>query len=328
MSGFGIESLSPRAVAREVVALPFGLTWAELAPALPPLAGSGFVATRRRALQGLRARERSTLLAIEGGPSVVDLFVKRATRAERDRYDILRRAQVPIPELLAVVDRGGDDVVLVFEFLDRIGIDVRDPTDVTELLELIAHLSLVRPSSAEPPLPRGQVEAAFHLAVRDALRHIVDDRHVESWMAAYHRADAAAARMPQALSHGELYFQQVGRRERGRLVVFDLATVGRRPRFWDVAGVVAPIASGLAEPEATTFDRYLDVLVALGATGPDADADEAFLEMRWLRALRSFQALPWVVGSRDDPELGVDLDVHVGILERDLADLGAIERSQ
>ncbi len=46
---------------------------------------------------------------------------------------------------------------------------------------------------------------------------------VPRWLDAYFETKQACVQMPKALTHGEMYFQQVGRSGGGALVLFDLA---------------------------------------------------------------------------------------------------------
>ena len=333
MTAFSKASLSPRRVPSEVVALPFGLTWRELAPALridAVAARSSLVATRRFELQGLRGEGRSAVVTVEGAAAPLDLFVKLVLTPERDTHAMLRRAGVPVPRLLAEAARGDDRAVLVFEFLGTVGIDTSDPAEVVELLELVARLNAVdvRAAGQLPPLPPGQPDAVFTASIVDALTQIRERGRrraldVEQWLGAYALAGERAASMPGALTHGELYFQQVGRRAEGPLVLLDVATVHRRPRFSDVSSILAPLAAGLGETEADTLRRYLRALEGRGvAVPPVADA---LVELRWLRVHRAFQSLPWLTKSSTDPAIGRShLDGHVATLEHDLVELGAL----
>lgn len=331
VSTFTKTSLSARKVPREVVPLPFDLTWSELRPALPSdwePGESGLVATRRLELQGLRGRGRSTLLSIECRTAVIDLFVKIAHESERDRHPVLEREGVPVPQLLAHAVRADGQVVLVYECLDTIGIDVGDPTEVGELIQVAALLNAVQVDADLAPLPAGQPEAEFTETVRLALHTVIDlglrpDLDVEAWMEIYDRAKARCGLMPRSLTHGEFYFQQVGRRNEGPLVVFDLATVGCRPRFSDVCNILAPLATGAGESELSTLGRYLRLLKDAGVSVPAVDA--AFLELRWLRALSGFETLPWLTKSYTDPDIGIDqLEALVVALERDVVDLNEL----
>lgn len=232
--------------------------------------------------------------------------MKIAATSERDRHALLQRAGVPVPHLLVQAARDNGQVVRLFECLDTIGVDIGDPTEVSELLQVLAQLNAVDAGREVPPLPAGRPEAEFTESVQRALRTVVDlglrrDLHVEPWMAAYANAKRQGTPMPRALTHGEFYFQQVGRRNDGPLVVFDLATVGWRPRFSDLCSILAPIAAGAGETERKTFRRYLTMLQDLGAAVPDVA--DAFFELRWLRVLSGFESLPWLTSSYKDPHL-------------------------
>lgn len=333
---FDKEALSPRAVPSEVVPLPFDLAWPDLAPALPTMTlstGAKCVAKRRLELQGLRGRDRSTVITVQcrdkSGSQSADLFVKIADRSELDRYALVERAGVPVPRLLTEIPRGDEETVLVFEFLDTIGVDTRNPAEVAELLRILAELNSVPLSSHDvASLPTGRPEAEFTASVRHALLEVAGMGHerdvrVEAWLAAYSAAKRRAASMPRALTHGEFYFQQVGRRHGGPLVLFDLATLGPRPRFSDMSNVLSSLAAGTGTAESDVFHKYLRELSARGVAVPPAD--EAFLELRWLRVLTGFESLPWLTSNYNEPELGLaHLEEHVATLERDLIDLHAL----
>lgn len=330
MAAFSKESLSPRPVPAEVVPLPFELTWSDLAPALPKFASSSrsnLVASRRFELQGLRGRDRSALVTVEIGSASTTLFVKRAAMAERDRYLVLQKQGVPLPRLLAGVVRD-DHLVLVFEFLDAIGVDVSDPDEVDELLRLVARLNAVDAAAATrlSALAPGRPEAEFTESVLRALIHVADldllrVLEPDTWLSAYVDSKRRASSMPQGLTHGEFYFQQVGRRADGPLLVLDVATVALRPRFSDMCSILAPLARGTTE--ADIFARYLESLHALGVER--FDPSDALAELRWLRILNAFQSLPWLTRSYNDPELGLaHLEERVATLHRDLVDLKAL----
>ena len=332
VTAFTKDALSPRRVPPEVVPLPFDLTWSELGAVLSiheVPADSSVVAVRRLELQGLRGKDRSTVLSVESGAVCIDLFVKVATTSERERHALLERAGVPVPRLLIVTDRD-DQLVLVFECLDVIGVDLSDRTEVAELLCVVARLNAIDADAAEaPPLPAGRPEAEFTESVQQAL-HIVADlgfRHdvpVEPWLAAYSGSKRRAAAMPQAVTHGEFYFQHVGRRAGGPLVVLDHATVGWRPRFSDLCGIVAPIADGGNASESDIVGQYLERLQLLGVAIPSLA--DAMVELRWLRVLNAFQSLPWLTRTCTGLDVGrLHLEELLATLERDLFDLQALQ---
>ena len=328
-TAFTKESLSPRPVPDQAIPLPFDLTWSELTAALPAdefPGGDGHVAIRRFELQGLRSADRSTVVTVEGADATIDLFIKLATTAERDRHTLLQAARVPVPRLLAAIERSDGQLVLVFEFLDTIGIDTSDRAEVDELLGVVARMNAAEAAGEVPPLRRGRPEAEFTESVRRALGAVVDlglaiHPEIESWLRAYFDSKRRVVAMPQALTHGEFYFQQVGRSGRGPLVVLDHATVALRARFSDLCSILAPLATHSTESE--IFGRYLTHVRALGVATPDHT--EAFEELRWLRILTTFQSLPWLTESYNNPHLGLShLEERVATLEHDLSDLNAL----
>lgn len=112
---------------------------------------------REPAVRASRASREgpSTLVTAENGCASTTLFVKSASTVERDRYLVLQKAGVPLSRLLAEVRRD-DHLVVVFEFLDAIGVDTSDPDEVDEL-RLVALLNAVDATAAAglPALARG-----------------------------------------------------------------------------------------------------------------------------------------------------------------------------
>lgn len=341
MPTFDRASLSPRLVDAEPMDLPFGLTLHELAPALPGLARDRLaecVVTRRYALQGLRDRARSTPMTVRyaaaDGFDTVDLFVKRTPAAapEGEWYRLLAANDVPVPALLAEIPREDGDVVVVVELLELIGIDFDDSAEVTELLRLLARLNAIpdRAPHESPPSPKGLPEVQFTAMVRDALDALrvmepFEDLGivVPTWLGAYVATNRICATLPTALTHGEMYFQHVGRRRGGDLVLFDLATVGVRPRLSDLCSIVSVLAEQLAVDERDVLGRYLDETAALGAPVPAVDV--AYEELRLLRIHSAYQSLPWLVSAHTDPDIGFEMLAHsVATLRRDLFELGVL----
>jgi hypothetical protein len=137
------------------------------------------------------------------------------------------------------------------------------------------------------------------------LRQLAPFRDHQIGIERYHEAKRACAGIPSALTHGELSFQQVGRRADGTLVVFDLATLGLRPRLDDLCTVVPALAAHTGTDEGELLATYLDELAARG-TDDVPKPDVAAHELRRLRILGAFQSLPWLVRAHADPELGIE----------------------
>jgi hypothetical protein len=266
------------------------------------------------------------------GAAGIDVFVKRspASAREADRHVQLEAAGVAVPRLLFDVEASDGDHVLGFEFLDTIGIDFDSSKEVTELLTLVATLNAVPPSAlggSSRPSP-GRPEAEFTASVERALITAQSNRllrsaalEVSEWLDLYAVAKRWATCMPAALTHGEMYFQQVGRAAGGPLVIFDLATVGLRPRFSDLC-ILARDLDDLTDHDETEVLRiYLDALRAAGVATPTVV--DGLDELRRLRVLRGLQSMPWLAGALHDPELGLTVvEQNVETLRRDLADLG------
>jgi hypothetical protein len=144
------------------------------------------------------------------------VFVKQtadATAWEAAQYRLLTSHGVPTPELLVALFRNQAEV-LVLEFLPTIGVDFQASDQVRALLQLVARLNAVA-AEADPPTPgRGVPHADFDARVKVALSKVMLDTprlvDADRWFAGYQRARDALGSMPRALSHGELYFQQVG----------------------------------------------------------------------------------------------------------------------
>lgn len=339
VAGFDRTSLSPKLVEERPADLPFGLTLFDLGPAfrgrnvqLPR--GSGWRVVTRYEVQGLHQRGRSRVVtlrdeAFDPFPEV-DVFVKLATAREAEISANLAAAGAPIPSLLFDVPRSDSTHVLGFEFLDTIGIDFASAAEVTELLALIARLNACSPAilglAANPP--SGRPEAEFTDSVRYALA-FVESVGLLEWATVaevidiYARAKRWAAAMPTAVTHGEMYFHQVGRRREGSLRMFDLATVGVRPRFSDLCSLVSGIARECALDEIDVIAGYLAQLALAGA--PEPSVHEGLRELRRLRVLSCCQSLPWLVRSLDDPHLGLEAVADkVATMRRDLGDLGVL----
>jgi Ser/Thr protein kinase RdoA (MazF antagonist) len=82
--------------------------------------------------------------------------------------------------------------------------------------------------------------------------------------------------------------------------MFDLDTMGRRARFTDVATILTGLADLTGQNERELFGRYLAELAQL--TGLRYDENEAWPELRLTRAVRTFQALPWLATLTEPPD--------------------------
>jgi hypothetical protein len=288
----------------------------------------------RYEIQGLHKRGRSRVVTLRDEAfdplPEVDVFVKRATAREADISANLAAAGAPISSLLFDVPRTDSTHVLGFEFLDTVGIDFVVATEVTELLAAIAALNACSPAvlelSADPP--PGRPEAEFTERVKSALG-FVESAGLLEWATAaqlmdiYAGATRWAAAMPTAVTHGEMYFQHVGRRREGSLRMFDLATVGVRPRFTDLCNLVSGIARECGSDEIDVIVDYLAQLNLAGVAAPSLH--EGLRELRRLRVLSCCQSLPWLVRSLNDPHLGLEAVADkVETMRRDLDDLGVV----
>lgn len=331
--------MSPKLVDELPAELPFGLTLSDVGPALLGhdarlTRGSGMRVVSRYEILGLHQRGRSCVVtlrdeAVDPLPEL-DVFVKLATAREAEIAANLAAAGVPIPSLLFDVPRTDSTHVLGFEFLDTIGIDFASAAEVSELLAVIAALNACSPAavglSSDPP--HGRPEAEFTESVKSALVFVESVRLLEWATAAelmdiYARAKRWAAAMLTAVTHGEMYFQQVGRRRDGPLRTFDVATVGVRPRFSDLCSLVSGIARECASDEIDVIANYLSQLMLAGAPAPSVP--EGLRELRRLRVLSCCQSLPWLVRSLDNPHLGLEAVADcVETMRRDLGDLGVV----
>ena len=331
--------MSPKLVEERPAELPFGLTLSDVGLALigrnsQLSPGGGMRVVTRYEIQGLHQRGRSCIVtlrdeAFDPVPEV-DVFVKLATAREAEISAKLAAAGAPIPSLLFNVPRTDSTHILGFEFLDTIGIDFVSAAEVTELLAVLAALNACSPAvlglSADPPL--GRPEAEFTESVKSALAFVESVRLLD-WVTAaelmdiYAGAKRWAAAMPTAVTHGEMYFQQVGRRQEGSLRMFDLATVGVRPRFSDLCSLVSGIARECALDEIDVLADYLVQLTLAGAAAPNVH--DGLRELRCLRVLSCCQSLPWLVRSLDGPHLRLETVADkVETMRRDLCDLGLV----
>lgn len=294
-------SLSPVPIARRAVRLPYGLSWSDLARCLPEFdSGPGAQAWLSYAKQGLHGGSNSQILTfsyngVDGRPRNRTLFLKRIedrSRWESAKYEFLANRGFPAPRLLLTLHRDGAEI-LVIEFLATIGIE---PHQAGELLRLLAGLNAIGDVPADVfALRAGLPGDVFDARVRAALTAFTGDG--TDYFATYKRLEPKAAQLPFALNHGEFGFQQIGRAGSGPLVMFDLDTMGRRPRFTDVATILTGLADLTGQGERALFGRYLAELTQL--TGHRLDETEAWRELRLTRAVRTFQALPWLATLAD-----------------------------
>ncbi len=177
-----------------------------------------------------------------------------------------------VPRLLCDIELSDGDHVLGFEFLDTIRIDFTSSDEIAELLTLVATLNAVSPSALgeSPSPPGGRPEAEFTASVETALMTARSagllswaPLMIEDWLDLYRDAKRWAQEMPVAVTHGEMYFQQVGRAGTGPLVIFDLATVGLRPRFFDICSLTRGLTDRGGD-ETALLECYMDALRAAG----------------------------------------------------------------
>jgi hypothetical protein len=341
MTRFDRGSLSPLRIVDQPMDLPFGLTWEDISRTVGDVDGdrvSKCRAVQRYEIQGLRDRSRSVIMSLTyptfDGAASIDVFVKRspASAREADRHAQLEAAGVPVSRLLFDVEASDGDHVLGFEFLDTIGIDFDSSKEIAELLTLVATLNAV-PASAlggSPNPPLGRPEAEFTASMERALMTAQSmgllrwaALEVSEWLDLYAKAMRWATSMPAAVTHGEMYFQQVGRAAGGSLVVVDLATVGIRPRFSDLCNVTRGLGELTDWDETEVLCIYLDALRAAGVATPTVV--DGLDELRRLRVLNGLQSMPWLTGALHDPGLGpTALEQNVETLRRDLSHLGIV----
>jgi hypothetical protein len=314
-SGASITArLSPVQIRARPCALPYGLAWSDLRECLPgfvtAIGARSWVAYEK---QGLNGGATSCILTL-GYPSTDGLertetvFVKQAidpTTAEAARYRFLERCGVAVPRLLTSTDTGHGEVI-VLELLPTIGLL---PTDADELLDLIACLNAVdRPPADLFTASAGMPVDLFDAKVRTALALLAEDPETDGvvdphgWFDGYKSAELVTASLPVALTHGELAFQQLGRTQFGRVVVFDLETMAVRPRFTDVAGILGELQAATGRDERDLFGHYLARYAAL--TGATLNLESGWRELLYVRVVSSIQALPWLLAMAGDADVG------------------------
>lgn len=338
------EGLSPRRIDPPVeCALPYGVGWDDLTPCLPGVdersadQSRAFRSYERQGGGAERGGPKACILTLRyptaDGSSEITVFMKEtpdAYRAEAEKYRHLESYGVPTPRLLTSVVRGEVEV-LVLEFLPRVGIDVRSADEVRELLRLLARLNAI---DAAPglfrPLP-GRPREVMDANRRVALSALASDPRtsvdVDRWFEAFERSREAVILQPVGVNHGEFALQQCGWSGRDGshlLVLFDLASLARRPRFDDIGGVLPALADGLGRPELEVFEHYLGFLREFG--GPAVDADEATRELRMSRVYGDFSALYWLTHDVYEPASDELLAV-ARRMRSDLVDLGLLPPS-
>jgi hypothetical protein len=295
--------LSPVPVQGKPVPLPYGLTWADVGACLPGYATGGSAWTTY-AKQGLhQGGNSSTLLTLryrdaDDHDQHRTVFLKQIEdpgRREAARYRYLAGCGISVAPLLAAVDRGNAEVIIV-EFLPRIGV-LREEAD--ELLALGASLNALTDSPETLfALPPGTDQDSFNGLVAEALVRLAGSYPAvdpPGWLDGYRRAVDAYHRLPHALTHGEFAPQQIGRTSDGKLVLFDLETAGQRPRFADVAAVLRTLSvyTGRAEPE--LFKTYLHRLDA--SAGVALHSADVWTELLLTRLVVMVESLPWLAGN-------------------------------
>ncbi len=220
---------------------------------------------------------------------------------EAERYRFLAGRGISVPDVALCVEREGEEVLAV-QFVPSVGVVA---IDVDELVELVAALnSLTDVPCAIAATRPGMVQSEFEQLLARALDEISavwPECRPGAWLEAYREAARIYLTLPQALTHGELAAQQVGRTEDGRLVLFDLATVGSRARLADIANLLETLVQVSGQDEQTVLGHYLHHLSsASGSTGP---TDQWWAELRLTRFVQELEALPWRVSLNRPAEL-------------------------
>ena len=326
-SAFTPARLSPRPAAARPGALPYGLTWAEFGSCLPGYDGGAATARRTHVLAGLRDEAASQIITadyvdVAGRRRTVPVFVKRCGShgREADKHRTLASRGVRTPRLLGVVPRDGAQLI-VLEFLPTVGIE---PAGADELLDLIATLHCVD----EPPAPLfaadpGLPQDEFERRLGGALRIVAARAHTQvdptAWLRVYRRLRAQVSESPVELNHGELYFQQIGRRaaeQGGELVLFDFESTALLPRFTDVASILAGLSALTGRSERSLFEHYL--AARRRRTGVGLDATVAWQDFLRVRVVTSFESLPWLIDVDESPSVP---DTAATVLARIAADV-------
>lgn len=339
MNQFSPANLSPLPISPVPCALPFGLAWRDLAPCLVGWNGreDDNYSLQSYEKQGLHKGGNSCIVTLrytdgDHTQRETTVFIKHSNEiysAEAARYVFLASKGVPVPRLLATSQREEHEVI-VTEFLPTIGIDLASASHITALLELLAHVNATPASISHFQLPPGRPHDAFNASVRAALVDLsgmFSDVDAEPWFAAYKTVCEIVSSLPTALTHGEFSYQQVGWAQRGKtrvLVVFDLATMAHRPRFFDIASLLPSLAKGSARRETEVLDIYLRSLRRFGSVVQESER-EVLHEVRLTRTYTAIQSLPWLVHGAQhtsDYDFTHILASTVHSLRSDLMDLG------
>ncbi|SDS83446.1 hypothetical protein SAMN04488543_2472 [Friedmanniella luteola] len=308
------DQLSPRRLSPPRPApLPFGLTWADLEDALPGASAGGHAVVSHARRGRHRGGHPSVIMTLScgapsGPPRQRTLFFKlnRDGSREAHHHRFLAERGVPVPHLAVCVERAHEEV-LGLEFLPSVGLGPADVDDVLRLVAALNALTDVPDAVGQPPPGRPQAEFEHLLAqTLEQLGPARADRGPASWFTTYRRAAALHRDLPTALTHGELAAQQVGRTAGGRLVMFDLATAGRRPRFADIANLLATAARLSGQDERSVLGDYLRHLSPTGAAA--TVDDQTWAELRLTRYVQAVEALPWRLGLGRPAELRRHLD--------------------
>jgi hypothetical protein len=308
--------------------LPYGLTWDDVAGGLPDFVGNGTAHLTHRKRGRHQGGHESVIVtlgydAVDGSRRHRTLFLKRNPDEAREAaaYRFLTGRGIAVPELI-LCSENEDEEVLGLEFLPSIGIEAGD---VDDLLRLVATLNAVQGvPRAVGALRPGRPQAEFEELLAHALNQIAGgwpEGRSTTWLQLYRKAARACLTLPQALTHGELAAQQVGRTESGRLVLFDLATAGERPRFADLANVLQALSDLSGDDQRSLVSHYLRHLSEAGGT--TCAMEQAWPELMLTRFVQELEALPW----RTRLDEADDLQRHVATIVADypsvLAQIGS-----
>lgn len=192
--------------------------------------------------------------------------------------------------------------MLGLEFVPSVGWRPADVDDVLHQMAALHSLTDVPAgiSTIGPGLPQTAFEKLVEAAV-DEVAATWPDHQPNRWVDLYRRAVGVHQTLPRALTHGELAAQQVGRTRDGRLVIFDWATLGERPRFTDVANTLNDLVRLSGGDESAVVDRYLRHLRLAG--GEPLSVEQAWTELRLTRFVQELEALPWRTSLDDHADL-------------------------
>jgi hypothetical protein len=304
------------------VRLPWGLSPGDVWSWLPQCRHLVEVTERHR-IRGLHRRGGSRILTFRyqddgGAERVRTIFVKlTAAGREAQKHRYLADRGAPVTPLIGTVTTAAGEIIAL-EFLPRIG---TTPDEADALLQLVAALNsidLAVTDLFDPPPGDPEYVHRIHGVLRALNRSAQHPFDPDHWLAAYREAADRAARMPVALNHNELSFQQVGWTPAPtgpRLVAFDLETMALLPRYTDVAGILAPLSAQTGRSEQHLFDSYLRALA--DHTGDQVDRAASWHSMLVLRIVRTVEALPWLITMPATPYVET-AEQAVARLQRDL----------